>query len=800
MSERTQRMRSRILKNGNPVCIEKYRISVETVLNNPNDAPVLRQSKILSEVCRRMPIFIMEDELLVGNGASKPYGMEVSQGYGSWNREELELLRKDGFPVSKKDEEELIRLNTIYHSIGSAEGINLAVSSSPRLENYVQTGIMLPAWKKPDAESENRWGGGRMQTGIGPDPGWGFYCLDYGMVLGKGLEKLIDECEEELQRIIFFDADTYMRSLTLQSMQIGMQGIIAFANRFSKLAAEMAETETRAWRKAELMEISQICSRVPAKPARTFREALQMFWFIFLCAVMPNGAAALGRMDQFLYPYYKADIEAGRITDEQVIELFECLRIKCMEQECIQGFEARKKQSGKAKWLTMTLGGVKPDGSDASNELTIAALEAMIRCQTPHHTISLRVAESTPDAVMKLAVKAQALGLSMPSFVGDNSFITFFQNAGASLEEARDYCICGCNDGVIVGKSLRISVNLVIPIKMFEIWLNNGVDPRTGLRVCDQTGDLERFEDFDDFYAAFIKSMHYMERLSAERVNIENMVLQTFYPGAIPACFMTDGIRQGKPLFSMDSVTGDLYSISPVGMIDLSAALYNIRKLVYEEKELTLTEFKKILDEDWNKHEELRLRCKAFNKYGNNIEDIDSLATRLYKDWADGVDQIPCGNRFARSAAVSITAYDPAGAITGATPDGRHAGEILTDACASPSSGADKNGFLAVLQSALKLPQDRFSSFLLNQKLHPSLLKNEDDWMKLASTIKVYMKNGGKHIQFNVIDRKTMLRAQEHPDDYENLMVRVAGYSAYFVILSRAIQDQLIDRTLHEAY
>lgn len=799
MSERTDRMRKRMLMTHNPICIEKFRIEVETNAAYPNEPAALVQGRILKAVLEQFPIFIQEDELLVGNGASKPFGLELSAGYGVWDQSEIDALKKEGFPMDPEDEKELMELNEKCKPVGLMEGLNLVIEDHPLLDHFVQSGVMLPPWKKNVPGNNNRSGGGRAQTGLGPNPGWGFFCLDFEMILQKGLRTMIQECRDKLSHMRFDEKDSYMQAINLKSMIMGMEGMITFANRFSELARQMAQSEKREWRRAELMEISEICAHVPANPARTFREAMQFHWFIMLCSMLPSQATALGRMDQIMYPYYKADIAAGRITDEQVIELFECLRLKCMEQECLFGVEGRKRADGKAKWHTVTIGGVKRDGSDASNELTLHILEALMRCPTTHHTISLRVAESTPDAVMKKAVQAQAMGLTMPAFVGDASYIKYFTDNGVPLEEARNYCISGCNDGVVPGLSLRISANMTVPLRTLQLWLNDGVDERTGLRVAPPSGDLDRFSDFEEFYAAYIDGMHYYEDLIGQRTNLETMVFQTYYPCPVPACFMTHGIEQAKGLYAMDYILGEISAFCPVGMVNLGESLFTIKKLVYEDRVLTLSEFKEILDHDWEGHEDLRQQCKELPKYGNDIESVDEMVSRVYNDWADGFRPLRFGSdQYNMPAAVSITAYDPGGAVCGASPDGRKRGEIVADACASPESSADTSGFLAVLKSGMRLPQDRYSSFLLNQKFHPSALASESDYLKLAHAIKVYFANHGKHIQFNVVDKATLLDAQAHPENYPGLMVRVAGYSAYFTILSRKIQDQLIARTSHD--
>ncbi len=799
MSERTQRIKSCIQISRNPICIEKYRIEVNTTAECPNEPAALQQAKILKNVLEQFPIMIQDDELLVGNGASKPFGLELSAGYGAWEQDEIDALKAEGYLISPEDEQELQELNKKCKPVGLMEGLNLLVGEHPLLDAFVQTGVMLPPWKKNDPLHNNRSGGGRAQTGLGPNPGWGFYCIDWEMLMQRGLRDLIREAREFLTTMRYDDKDSYQRGINLKAMILGMEAMITYANRFSHLAADMAGKTRDVQRRRELLQISEICAWVPEHAPRTFREAMQFFWFIFLCAMIPSQATALGRMDQFLYPFYKADIAAGRITNDEVIELFECLRLKCMEQDCIFGKEGRKRADGKAKWHTLTIGGVKPDGSDASNELTLDILQALINCPTTHHTISLRVADSTPSEVMELAIRAQAMGLSMPAFVGDKSYIRYFTDHGVPVEDARNYCISGCNDGVIPGKTLRISANMTVPLRMLQLWLNDGIDERTGLRVRKPTGDLDQFETFEDFYAAFVENMHYYEDLIGQRTNLETMVYQIYYPCPIPGCFMTGGIEQAKGLYAMKYALGEISSWCPVGMVNLGESIYSIKKLVFDEKRLKLSELKTILDNNWEGHEDLRAACRNFHKYGNDESDVDEIVARLYNDWADGFVPLRFGDdQFNLPSAVSITAYDPAGAVCGASADGRCSGQILADACASPESGEDTQGFLAVLKSGMKLPQERFSSFLLNQKFHPSALKTVEDYRKLASAIKIYFANNGKHIQFNVVSRETLLDAQKNPEVHRDLMVRVAGYSAYFTILSNRIQNQLIDRTLHD--
>ena len=794
MSERTERMRNRMLTDFNPIGIEKFRYTIEADQANPNDPLELKQGKIHANVLRNFPIFIMEDELIVGSGASKPYGVELCSGYGAWYQDEIDALKAEGYPVDPQDEIDLQELNKKFKPVGMAEAMNYAVRVSPHLEAYLRGGMTLPVWKPPT--EANRIGGGKAQTGLGPAPGWALFCIDYETLLKKGLRAMIAEIDEELEKTVYFDELSYTRSITLQSAKMSMEAMIDYAERFAKLAKEEAAKETREWRKKELEQIAEICHWVPANPARNFREAMQSYWFIYLTAILPNQTTSMGRMDQIMYPYYKADIEAGQITDEEVIEYFECLRIKSMEQESLFGVEGRKRASGKAKWYNMIIGGVKPDGSDASNELTLLILEAILRCPTTHHTVTLRVADSTPDEVLIKAVECQAKGRTMPAFIGDKSYIEYFLNCGATIEQARDYVIAGCNDGVIPGESVTLNASMFVTTLMLKVFLNDGIDENTGMQLGHKTGDMGRFKDFEEFYAAFVKEMEYFASMGAERNNIETMVLQKFYPAPIQGILMKNGIKQGRELFSYRSNVDNTSVLSPVGMVNLGQSLYAIKKLVFEQKIVTLPELKKILDANWEGHEDLRKMCLDLDQYGNDCEEVDTLVGRLYGDWVNSVEKSGASNGVhMRSTGVSISANDPAGAITGATPCGRYKGEIVADGCASPVMGRDHNGILAVLKSAMHIPQERFPAFLLNQKIHPSALQTREDYKKLADALRIYFANNGKHIQFNVVDRETLLAAKAEPEKYEDLMVRVAGYSAYFVLLADRVQDQVINRS-----
>ena len=791
MNKRIDMMRARLVTDKNPIAIEKLRITLETEAQNAYDMPVSRRGKTVANLLDKMPIFIMDGELIVGNTASKPYALELDLGFGEWNQFEIDSLKEDGFKLDAREEEELLQLLARYPQFGATSGINRMLLENHRMEPYYRSGMTLPPWRDKGVS------GGSACSGIGLGPGWILMCPDYDLALHKGVNAMIRECEEELQAIHFDGAESYERSVTLQSMKMSLQALVRFAGRFAVLAEEMAGNETDVQRKKELLEIAETCRHVPANPARSFKEAIQTVWFIMLI-FSPSPTTTIGRFDQYMYPFYKTDIAAGRITDEEVLEYLQCFRLKAMELNAIGGKEVRKRGVGRARWYNMTIGGIKSDGSDATNELSYLVLEALMRCPSTHHTLTMRVAKLTPESLILKGIEAQAKGLSMPAFIGDPSYINFFLNYGVSLEHARDYVITGCLDANLPGRSRCAAIGMFIAPMTLEFFLNDGVDRKTGLQVGNKAGNLDRFATYEEFYAAFIKEFTNYMSMGAERNNAETVSFAYALPDPLRSAFMVNGIKDGIDFYKRSYELQNSNLMNPVGMVNLGNSLFAIKKLVYEDKAVTLSEFKKALDANWQGHEELRKKCLTLPKYGNDIAAVDRVIAGLYDHWGKTANTLPAAfGGTQKATAISVTSHQPGGAITAATPDGRLEGTILADGCASPASGTDTKGPLAVFKSAMNIPQDLFAAMLLNMKFHPSALKSEEDRKKLAAAMKTYFFNGGKQVQFNVVDSATLRDAQVHPDEHKGLMVRVAGFSAYFVQLTREIQNEVIDRTLH---
>ncbi|MHB1343606.1 MAG: pyruvate formate lyase family protein [Thermoleophilia bacterium] len=793
MNARLERLRDSLRVTHYPLCVEKITLLAESYATTAGAPTIIRRAQALAHVLDNISIFIEPGELIVGNVASKPMGLEMDADYGLWSVDEIEGLRGDGFALSKDDEQRLFDAygQTDWDILVAAEGELLW--EDERLRPFLKSGVVLPPWKGKSVGG----GGGYAQGGMGLGPGLLLVGVDYRPVLERGAHGMIDDAHVELDRLLDPAGEQAHKADFLRSTIVVYEALIRFADRFANLADNLAEAEEDTARRAELHEISDICRRVPAAPAATFRQAVQCFWFLFLL-VTPSPTATGGRFDQYMYPYLRRDLERGRITRDEVVELLICLRIKDMQLNRTSGAANRKKNAGLAKWHNFTIGGVLPDGSDATNELTYLLLEAAEQSRLPHHTLTLRVHENTPDDLLAKALEVVKTGLGLPAFVGDDSYIRYFVDNGIEESRARDYILTGCLDANLPGESRTVAIGMFIVPLVFDIFMHNGVDPNTGELVGIRTGDFARFESFETLLDAFKRQLAYFMGLAAERNNVQVEVSRRLLPDPFRSSLMHDGIACATDLLERVMPFENAAVLNPVGMVNVGDSLAAVKQLVFDEGRVTLAELEAALRADWAGHEELQRLCLKVPKYGNDDDYVDSLVADLYRFWADTTltFRSPYGAPH-QPTAISITSHQPGGALTGATPDGRHAGEILADGTMSPMQGRDTAGPTAVLRSAMKIDQHPYQATLLNMKFHPSALATDGDRRKLAALIKTYFARGGKHIQFNVVDSDELRRAQKEPDTYRDLIVRVAGYSAYFVQLPGSVQEEIILRSEH---
>jgi pyruvate formate-lyase/glycerol dehydratase family glycyl radical enzyme len=794
MNPRIKRLMSKLDVKQFPICVEKARLVVESLKTTEGEPQILRRAKATAHFLDNRTIFIEDDELIVGNIAAKPMGMEAGTMGPTWPKEDIESLRAGGLDLSEEDEILLRSLDDFWagqgRTLDERQGLYY---DDEHLWPFVRSGILCPPWK---LKTEGR-GQGSAGVGWGLGLAYTLIIVDFAKALNEGLNKIISDAKAELRKLHYFSTGDIKKHDFLEAVIIALSAIVRIAERFGDLAEKMALAEKDVQRKNELIQIAETCRRVPGNPARTFREAMQSFWFVWLMVL--GGASAPGRFDQYMYPFYQKDIQAGRITDPEVLELLECLRIKLMQYNFVGGGKLqREKWAGMARWNNWVIGGVTPEGEDATNPLSYMILEAARECRTPHHTITVRVHEKTPEDLMQKALEVVKLGMGLPAFIGDKSYIEYLTSNGVPLKDARDYALSGCLDVNLAGKSRTSAIGMFIVPRVLEVFMNNGFDPRLDMQLGPQTGKFEEFKTFEAFMSAFKKQLKHFMGLAAEEHNILLQAHARLFPDAVHSVLMDDAVKVGRDALDrvMPFENGSVLNL--VGMINVADSMAAVKKLVFDEKKISLQELKAALDANWEGELNSRIRkmCLQAPKYGNGDVYVDAIAAELFQFWADTAASFPTAwGGTTKPTGISITAHAPGGAMTGATPDGRFAGETLADGSLSPAQGKDTKGPTAVLRSAMTVNQDPFQATLLNMKFDPSAFKTQEDLRKLSILMRTYFSQGGKHIQYNVVGRDTLLDSQKQPEKHRNLIVRVAGYSAYFVNLGKPVQDEIIKRT-----
>ena len=786
MTDRVRRMKESLRVNKYPLCVELFRLANESLDETGGEPMLLRRSKLHAHILDNITIFIEPEDLLCGSGASKPFGLEMQYEYGVWTPDEVELNRLNDRFAGNASNQNLV------------EAMGKSLGENDRLWPFMKSGVILPPWKDKKGGS----GGGFAMSGYGLGPGFSLVCVDYAAILQRGARGIIDEAKQCLRDLRYDSADAVEKRNFWEGVVIVFEAWVRFARRYADLCDRLAGEEKDGARADELREMARICRKVPEYPAETFREALQSFWFTFLM-VCPSPTSTAGRFDQYMYPYYRKDMDEGRITDGEVLELLEIMRCKVMKLNRVSGKANRAKNAGMAKWYNWTIGGQKADGSDATNELSYLLLEAAQETHLPHHTVTLRVHKDTPMELMVKAMECVRSGLGMPAFLGDDSYINFFSGQSelnrVPVEIARDYCATGCVDGNIQAETrTQVAIFFIIPHAM-DIALHNGYCRYTKEDFGLKVGDVREMTSFEEFKEAVYREVRHLMAMANERINVEMIAEKELFPDVFRSALMRDGVKTGKDMFSRRFPFENGAVLGAVGGVNAGNGLYAIKKLIFDEKKYTMAQLLEALDADWVGYEDMRQDFRDQPKYGNGIKEVDDMVAEVYQRHADICHSLPCAyGDTLKPNAISISAHQPGGALTGATPDGRKGGEILADASLSPDHGQDTHGPLAVFLSAMEVNQDPYQGTLMNMKFHPSNMKTRSDLEKLSSMVKTYLTHGGKHVQFNVVDREEMEDAKVRPEEHPELVVRVAGYSAYFTRLPESIQDEVIQRTAQE--
>ena len=795
------------------------------------DLPIiLRRSAAFRHILENLPITIREGELIVGSATRAPRGCQVFPEYSfEWLEAEFDTVatrEADPFYISEKTKADL---HEAYKYWGGKTTSDLARSN------------MAPEAYSAFTEHAMFTPGNYFYNGIG------HVCVDYGKVLNKGYRGIISEAEEALGKLDIADGDYVTRSNFLRAVIESCEAVIAYSKRYAALAGEMAKSEQSPIRRRELETIASNCKKVPEFGATSFHEACQSFWFVqYLLQVESSGhSISPGRFDQYMYPFFKRDLDAGKISYEAAQELIDCIWVKLNDINKVRDAASADGFAGYGMFQNLIVGGQDKSGLDATNDLSYMCLEASMHVPLPQPSISVRVWNGSPESLLIKAASLTRLGTGLPAYYNDEIIIPSIMARGLTLEDARDYCIIGCVEPQAPHKTDgwhdAAFFNMCRPL---ELVFSAGIDK--GKRIGPDTGDVADMKSFDEFYNAYKTQQAYMVKLLVNANNAIDAAHAARCPLPFESCMVDDCIGRGKSL----QEGGAIYNFTGpqgFGIANNTDGIWAVKKLVFEEKRFTLAELRdamhanfgypitepaakkltcevilelakngvepsaelitKVYDELLNGHRfsaEERARYREIKrlideespKYGNDVKEVDMFARDVANSYTKEVEKYKNyrGGIF-QAGLYPVSANVPLGAQTGATPDARLAYTPIADGI-GPVSGRDIKGPTATANSVAKLEQGIASNgTLLNQKFHPSALEGMAGLTKFVALIRSYFDQKGMHMQFNVVTRDTLIDAQKHPEKYKTLVVRVAGYSALFTTLSRSLQDDIINRT-----
>jgi formate C-acetyltransferase len=786
MNERIRRLRKLSVETQESLSIERALITTRFYQENEGkfSPPEMRALNFL-EICKQKTIYIGHDELIVGERGPAPKSVPTFP--------ELTCHSVDDFYVLNSREQQRYTI------------------SQEDIDTYERE--VIPYWKGRTMRERifshvpQEWKAA-YEAGVFTEfmeqRAPGHTALD-GKIYKKGMLDFKKEIEEHIQRLDFLnDPEATDKLEELKAMEISCDAVIVFAERHAELAEKMAKSETHPQRKNELKKIAKVCRRVPANAPRNLWEAIQMYWFVHLGTITElNGWDAMnpGHFDQHLQPFYEKGMAEGTLTRDEAKELISCFWIKVNNHPAPPKVGITARESGTFNDFTnINIGGIKSDGSSGVSEVSYIMLEIIGELHILQPGNSVHISAKTPDYFLYAACKVIRLGHGYPSVFNPDVYIQEMLRQGKSIQDAREGGCSGCIEVGAFGKEAYLLTGYLNVPKILEITLNNGTDPLTGKKAGIETGDPRTFKNFEELYNAFLKQLNFVVD---QKIRVSNYIDQMFAKYA-PAPFLSvvieDCIQKGKDYYN----AGPRYNTSYIqctGLGTITDSLSVLRKHVFEDKTFSMDTLLNALSKNFEGEEVLRQRI--INRtpfFGNDDEYADSIAVRVYNDLLAAIDGKPNvkGGQYHLNM-LSTTCHVYFGKVLGATPNGRFSGKSISDGT-SPSHGCDTHGPTHVIRSLGKLDQIKSGGTLLNLRFVPSLLKREKDVEKLGHLIRSYFTLGGHHIQFNVVDTATLLAAQACPEDYKDLMVRMAGYSDYFNDMNADLQQEIIDRTENEEF
>ncbi len=826
-TDRIDRLISNLFAKMPEIESARAKLITESYRRTEAEPMILRRAKAFVHILENIPIIIREDELVVGSSTIAPRGCQTYPEFSyEWLEAEFDTVAvrsADPFYISEEAKREIKEADRYWKGKTTSE---LATSyMAPETLTAMEHNMFTP--------------GNYFYNGVG------HVTVQYEKVLAIGFEGIRAEAERLLAECDMGDGDYARRSRFLQAVILSCNGVIAYAGRYAALAEEMASSCGDAARKAELLQISANCRKVPAKGAETFYESCQSFWFVQQLLQLESSGHSIspGRFDQYMYPYYERDRKNGTLSREFAQELMDCIWVKlndlnkCRDAVSAEGF------AGYSLFQNLIAGGQNGDGVDVTNDLSFMCIQASMHVQLPQPSFSVRVWNGSPHEFLIRAAELTRTGVGLPAYYNDEVIIPALVSRGLTLQDAREYNIIGCVEPQKAGKTEgwhdAAFFNMCRPL---ELVFSQGMDK--GVQVGLPTRPVEEMQDFEEFYNAYKEQMNYMIKLLVNADNAIDAAHAQRCPLPFLSCMVDDCMKRGLSV----QEGGAVYNFTGpqgFGVANMADSLYAVKTLVFEEHKATLKEFREALATNYGKGltremagdmtariaaglkaegqeigekevtvimktvmeasempavkekgERLLKLIEGVPKFGNDIPEVDAFARDVAYTYTRPLQEYknPRGGIF-QAGLYPVSANVPLGAQTGATPDGRLAGTPVADGV-SPSAGKDVNGPTAAANSVARL--DHFiasNGTLFNQKFHPSALSGREGLEKFVALIRAYFDQKGSHMQFNVVSRETLLDAQKNPEKYKHLVVRVAGYSALFTTLSRSLQDDIINRT-----
>lgn len=786
MNERIKRLHKQSVETEPTLTIERALIETAFYKENYGKMPnCILRARNFYEICKKKTIYIGKDELIVGERGPVPKAVPTFPELTCHTVEDLHTLNTRDLQPYRISQEDIDRYEqeVIPYWEGRTQRERIFSHVSKEWEEAYHAGVFTEFM-------EQRAGGHTSMDGKMYHRG----LLDTKALIAEALAKLD----------FINDPEATDKQQELQAMDISCDAAILFAERHADMADRMAEEEADPVRKAELRKIADVCRWVPAHAPRDMQEAIQMYWFVHLGTVTElNGWDCMnpGHIDQHLYPFYEKGLKDGTLTREKAKELISCLWIKFNNQPAPPKVGITALESGTYNDFTnINIGGIDREGKDAVNELSYMILEIQEELHELQPGLSIHVSKVNPDEFVMAGARVIRQGHGYPSCFNPDTYTKELIRQGKTVEDANEGGCSGCIEVGAFGKEAYILTGYLNTPKVFEITLNNGIDPVTGKKLGLETGDPRTFKTYEELYEAYHKQMvHFVNMKLAVNNYIERM-FSLYAPATFLSLFIDDCISKGKDYYSGGARYNTTY-IQCTGLGTITDCLSTLKKHVFEEKRFTMDELLTAVSNNFEGNE--KMRQYIINRtpfFGNDDDYADSIAVKVYDDLVEAIEGHP-NTRGGKTQLnmLSTTCHNYFGSVCGASVNGRLAKFAISDGT-SPAHGADTNGPTAVIKSLGKLDQTKSGGTLLNVRFVPTLLKRDEDLKKLVSLIRAYFNMGGHHIQFNIVDTQTLLDAQKEPENYKDLLVRVAGYSDYFNDMTEQLQNEIIARTENEEF